>query len=269
MPDVIDINDALRMYLPKTLLVPPNETVPIAWHLHDKLPNEREYPYGTIELLNTSPRGPSRKQTRYATQVLIATSSAIAFTTGTLSYLLVQQDVEDIQSVTGTVSGAPHTFVQGTDYELSADDKTIVWLGATLPDNATNFTVNYRHRKYRRRFGMDGSVSVRLHVVTKDYTGASRKYDKSQMGWLLNLAMEHYLRLNAGKVLSKPPNTAPTPYHLEAAAGDFLSSNKEYVDPSEGVISYSLDFKVNASYIVQRPEVEAILTLGITPEILP
>lgn len=272
MPDVIDLNDALRVYLPKTFELPPDVTLTdFQWFLHDRLPGDRTYPYGTYELLNTSPRGPGRKQTRRATLVLVEATDTPTFTTGTMSYLLVQQDVESITTVTGTLAATPgHVFVEGTDYELDDDDKTLVWLPAgDEPDNGTVFTVVYDHRKYRRQFGADGTVTVRLHVVAKDYAGPTRKFDKSQIAWLLALATEQYLRLNSGRVLSSPPSNAPVPFHLEAAAGHFLSSNKEYVDPSEGINSWAVDFQVRASYILQNPATEAILSLGITPEIVP
>lgn len=269
MPEVIDLNDALRVYLPKTLSLPPDVTISnFQWMLHDDINDDRTYPYGTIELLNTTPRFAGRKQTRQATQVLLTQVDTIAFAAGTLTYELVQWDAESIQSVTGTRLGVAHTFAAGTDFTLSGL-KTITWTpGGNKPDDATNFVVTYKHRKYRRHFGMDGSVSVRLHIVAKAYQGPTRKYTKAQMAWLLALAVEQYLRLNAGKVLYKPPNNAPVPLHLEATASDVLSTSKEYIDPSEGIESWAVDFRVNASYIVRNPEVEAVLTLGIEPEVM-
>lgn len=70
-----------------------------------------------------------------------------------MEYVLSHQPVLSVNSVTGTISGSPYTFVEGTDYvfvedttsdyknSAKAQDK-IVWLqGGTLPE--TEYTINY------------------------------------------------------------------------------------------------------------------------------
>ena len=161
LPEVIDLTDAIRNYLPKSLEIPPDVTLDsFKWHLHDKLPSDRQYPYGTIEILNSSTRGPPRKQTRYATKVLITAIDTPTYSTGADTQLLVQQDVESITSVVGTLASIPlHSFIQDVDYQLDDDDRNLSWLmGGDKPDNGTAYTITYRHRKYRRQYGADGTT---------------------------------------------------------------------------------------------------------------
>jgi hypothetical protein len=74
------------------------------------------------------------------------------FHTGTTEYPLTELPVSSIGAVSGTVSGNPYTFVQGTDYVLTDADgdgfrDSVDWsLGGTDPDDGTNFAVTYARK---------------------------------------------------------------------------------------------------------------------------
>ena len=71
-----------------------------------------------------------------------ATAEKHTFHTGTTVYNLNYTTNGDIDSITGTVSGNPHTFVHLTDYSYDYSGH-ITWLGATEPDDDTVFAVTY------------------------------------------------------------------------------------------------------------------------------
>lgn len=77
--------------------------------------------------------------------------------TGATTSRLVFQPATDITLVTGTKSGSPYTFIEGTDYEMNieTDDRSIVyqvlkWLSGSRPDMDTLVTVNYTYDKLVR-----------------------------------------------------------------------------------------------------------------------
>ena len=79
------------------------------------------------------------------------TDETHTYTTGTDIYELTNLPTSNISMVTGTLSGIPHTFLKGTDYRLIDDDSdgyydSAEWLGVTLPDNGTDFAVNYQRK---------------------------------------------------------------------------------------------------------------------------
>jgi len=78
--------------------------------------------------------------------------------TASQEFIMQHQPVRSVSSVTGIVSAAPYTFVEGVDYDVEFDPSTIyngsVRLetkivfrlgmgGATMPDDGTNITINY------------------------------------------------------------------------------------------------------------------------------
>lgn len=262
--DTLDLDDAVHLYLPKSLTMANGEVLSgLAWHVHDDLPENRSYPLLSFENLNEVPRGPVRKNTPNVTEVLTEQEDDITFVDGTLDYELSQHDAESITSVTGTLSGSPHTFVLTTDYIL-LDLKTIRWTGTgDMPDDDTEFTVTYDHRMYKRQFGADGTATYRLHIAAKQHgTGANRR-GKSKMAKMVAQAVSNYLRLNAGKVMYKPPLTTQTPYTQEVSAGDLISANREYGDPSEGIVAWAVDFNVKVSSVIHGPLIPTILTAPI------
>lgn len=76
---------------------------------------------------------------------------AHSYTTGTDEYELTNLPTSNISMVTGTLSGIPHTFLKGTDYQLIDNNSdgfydSISWLGVVLPDNGTDFSVSYQRK---------------------------------------------------------------------------------------------------------------------------
>lgn len=61
---------------------------------------------------------------------------------------LNQDGISNISSVSGLLSSVPHNFVEGTDFSLMPDLKSIEWLGGgDKPDNGTVYTVSYTYRQ--------------------------------------------------------------------------------------------------------------------------
>lgn len=266
MSDVYDLDDAVNLYLPKTLTMANGEILTgLVWHNAEELPENRTYPLLSFEALPESPRGPGRKITPNKTMVPTTQADTIEFETGTLDYTLTEQDAIAIQSVTGTLSGAPHTFVLTTDYIL-LDLKTIRWTGTgDLPDNATDFVVTYTHRMYRRHFGADSTQTYRLHIAAKQYGTGANQRGRSKMAKMMALAVAQYLRLNSGRVMYKPPLATQVPYTEEISSGDYLSTNREFGDPSEGIVIWAVDFQVKISSVIRAPATQAILDVPLLP----
>ena len=77
-------------------------------------------------------------------------AEAQTYATGTTIYELNNLPFSAISLVTGTFSGTPsHTFISGTDYQAKIDEgfnQSIEWLGADLPDDATDFHITYNRK---------------------------------------------------------------------------------------------------------------------------
>jgi uncharacterized phage protein gp47/JayE len=65
------------------------------------------------------------------------------YSTGTLIYTLDYPDGSSVIGVKGTFGGSEHTFVEGVDYVFNTSPAEIEWLGADLPDDATEFFTSY------------------------------------------------------------------------------------------------------------------------------
>lgn len=278
VPGTINLLEALRAVMPATLLMDSGATSPtIQWYLKEEYPKRTgnndatplQWPNGVIEVLRSNIRGRQRYD-KGAKKVPTSQVDPIAFVTGTLSYLVTQQDVEAVQSVTGTVGGSPHTFVVDTDYtvEDTNDDgglDSIVWTsGGTKPDNATNFTVTYTHRMYTRLWGMDGRMAVRAIIRCKKADNfATKDYFKSTLAETMGDALEMYLRRNSGKVLVKPHASTPVTLTGTAVLGLVLSAGPMLVDDSDTVAGWAVDFQVRLSRVFADPATQAILTATI------
>src|SRR5688572_4056163 len=125
-----DLLGAVRRALPKSLKILNGETITaFQWYLDGELPvtppaaqgKPYPYPHGVFRILP-----PVRIRNAVAAAAnepyrleLVSKVEPIAYATGTLTYEVAEQDIESVQSVTGTVSGAPHTFVATTDYTFT------------------------------------------------------------------------------------------------------------------------------------------------------
>ncbi len=73
------------------------------------------------------------------------------YITDTNEYELTNLPISSISMITGIISGAPYTFLKGTDYQLIDDDSdghsdSVEWLGVNIPDNGTDFSVSYQRK---------------------------------------------------------------------------------------------------------------------------
>jgi len=87
-------------------------------------------------------------------EVLEEVNEDRVYVSGTLSYQLIRQPVNSVSSITGTAGGGAYTFILNTDYVVDMDynsisrgtinaQSAIRFLGATLPDAGSTFTVIY------------------------------------------------------------------------------------------------------------------------------
>lgn len=73
------------------------------------------------------------------------------YITDTNEYELDNLPTSNISMITGSLLGVPHTFLKGTDYQIIDNDSdgyfdSVQWLGVDLPDNGTDFSVNYQRK---------------------------------------------------------------------------------------------------------------------------
>lgn len=113
-------------------------------------------------------------------QVLTPISEVVLYTTtGSQEFILQHQPAKSVTSITGVVSSAPYTFIQGTDYNFVLDpttlfngstlltNKVVFNIGGTNPDNATNITINYVYDSLIEslQLGYDADDN---HIITAD-----------------------------------------------------------------------------------------------------
>lgn len=69
-------------------------------------------------------------------------------------YTLDKAPIDEILEVTGILDGSSHTFVEGTDFELSSDSERIIWKNdpADRPDAGSIFNVTYKSESIISRY---------------------------------------------------------------------------------------------------------------------
>lgn len=86
-------------------------------------------------------------------------------------YALNNGEIVDIIEVVGTVGGTPgYVFLEDTDYEVVGTN-TIRWLGATTPDDSTDFFVSYEHYMKLVKKGIEYKDTLTIDVVAEDIKG--------------------------------------------------------------------------------------------------
>lgn len=90
---------------------------------------------------------------------LVQVSEPHTFNSSNLKVSLFRNPARSVSSITGTVSGSPYTFIEGTDYEVTIDlvslfngstkaNSYITFLSlGTLPDNSSIITITYTINK--------------------------------------------------------------------------------------------------------------------------
>ena len=94
------------------------------------------------------------------------------FHSGTSSYILDNGFITSIDTVSGTVSGSPYTF-SSADYEISENKTSILFTGTTLPDDNTDFAVDYKYRMLKRVLGGVYEVMLAVNIYDIDYRDPS------------------------------------------------------------------------------------------------
>lgn len=95
-------------------------------------------------------------------------SEGHVYVSGTDEYTLLEQPVSIIgATIDGTLTGAPHSFVKGTDYELTFGlEDAVTWLAGDKPDVGTTFTCAYSRK---------GSGANLVQVIGRDIKALIRE----------------------------------------------------------------------------------------------
>jgi len=143
-----------------------------------------------VEVMAVGPNDPGMLRSEYGGKVdvfvrpssysagLVSESENIVFVSGTNTYVLTYQPIRVSSSatVTGTYLGSAHTFVETSDFVLSADTgqesgsnraaDSISWVG-NKPDDGTVFTITYNSVGYiaTAQDLIDGDT---YHILTAD-----------------------------------------------------------------------------------------------------
>lgn len=94
-------------------------------------------------------------------------TDTITFVSGTSLYDLSRTKVKEITEVKGILGGLVHTFVDGTDYQLTGDQ--IEWLGVDEPDDSTEFDVTFIAKWINVLLGGEKFDNLSVNIYTKDY----------------------------------------------------------------------------------------------------
>lgn len=136
--------------------------------------------------------------------ILKTMAETFSYTVNKNSYVLNNCPVHNIQSVTATVNGELITLENGTDYYLKINTEniysdtlksndSIVFNGYTLPDNNTNFTVNYTYNalvktvqnllnEQQKNFFITGTILVAETTAEELYLTLSIKLNYDYTG---------------------------------------------------------------------------------------
>lgn len=261
-----NVFEALASALPKTLYLPGGVSVAVAWHPRRRMPQglqPRANPHGVFEILRYRPKNAVSAAGRPPyREALTAATYPFAYATGTLSYLLEEEDVAAVSSVTGTVGGSPHTFVANTDYTFTVDS-LVFTSGGTKPDNGTQVTVQYTHRLYYPRRAMDGVYTCRAILRCADGTFGGREYPKEALAPTLSDSLVLLMRNAANTRLTRPASPSPAePYTGSVFLGDVLTAQPIFDDESGTIEAWAVDFTVEVAGIFELAAVRSILDIA-------
>lgn len=174
-------------------------------------------------------------------------------------YTLRKAPIKEIEEVTGVYNGdSGHTFVKGTDYELSADNERIVWLNGDRPDDNTDFFVDYRSRSIIDRYLESGEEELDEVEAEIEETLSSKVVSGAQG--------EELDRIGAlfGETIGKRRGRTDQQYrlYLKSVARSFISRGTKSgiktaisaaTDVPVGDITIIEDFNDNAYEVVVVP----------------
>lgn len=205
-----DVEAALHAALPASLTIATGDAIELDWYnARAAIPRTRVFPHGTFRIRPEAQQGGPPKHFGTRTANASATD-VITFASGTLDYLLAQRDAASITSITGTLAGNAHTFVSGTDYSLVGSDPeddfldTVSWLQAgDKPDDTTQFTVIYAHRRWEDilvgRSTIPFMLTLHVKPLASGLLGATQAYDHTTLGPMLGRALQDTLAFSRNK----------------------------------------------------------------------
>jgi hypothetical protein len=267
----LNITEAVAAIIPRTLKTETGATATVDWQLRRSLPRGAQpftYPRGVFDILpGAAVRFPNRSPGGIDASTASATDSD-TFVSGTLSYNVVQRDISSVTSVSGTVSGSPHTFVATTDYTFT--DDAIVFTGTgVLPDNGTVFARTYTHRLFARRWEAAARYNVRAMLYVKDAIGSAaiggKEYPKEVLAQVLGESLEQQLRRKSGTQL-KVAGTS-TEMTRQAMVGPVSSSMMGVPDESESIAIWIVDFRIDRHHHFADAAVERIRTTTVGSDV--
>lgn len=267
MPGPINLYDSIHLKLPKTLDTPEGDSIALQWFIQAELPNKSAVvnnPHGVFSILNQSPTTRVRQYHGSSTRTEEDTD-VFAYADGTLTYEVEEQDIDSVTSVDGFVGAAPFTFVEDTDFTVQSDGITFLEAG-TLPDDASNVTIVYDYTVHVPLFLQRSTLTARAIVRVKEFTAPSgRQYQKSVGAQVLGEALEQHIRRQSGDVMQKPvAGGNHEDYHLEASLGKVISSRPIFIDQSESLAGWAVDFQIKRAQLYEDAGTQAIKTAGVT-----
>ena len=100
------------------------------------------------------------------------TGESHGYSVAVTDYALNNGEIESITELKGTVGGTPdYVFIENTDYEVVGTN-TIRWLGATTPDDSTDFFTTYNHYMKQIKKGIEYKDTLTVDVVAEDVKGS-------------------------------------------------------------------------------------------------
>ena len=260
MAGPVDFISLFAKELPSSLTVHNGDTITgIVWREADepssfpkKADGSANFPFGTFAIISQVPDNITGRvgRPRYEEEEVLQTPT---YTSNVTDYAL-SQDLIRLVSVTGTLSGNPHTFVEGTDFIIThIPNQDLVpsilrWMPlGDKPDDSTPFSIDYRYPRVYEGL-LDRSiitVRVALYCGTLDdgERGATEYWTKTRLAMALGEALVGKFRLNSqGKALTGTP---------ELQFGPVSTLGVVDVDRGDSHVRYTMDVRLRRLHIME------------------
>lgn len=236
--EILDVKRLVGAWLPKELKSAYDDTFVIKWQDEEEYAERPKAPFATFRFMNPV-QGRTIKNFRKDRRQ-VQTTETFTFADGQPDYQVATRDIDVIVSVTGTLAGVDHTFVQGTDYEKASSPNytfssdLLHWIdGGAKPDDDTDFVLTYKYVVIDFFSAQNSTEVVRLTLHVTDLkmntdAGISRDYVKNRLCDQLYEGLMAFLTNNSGKNLA--PNQGSLVYrgaqqinNLRSDKGESLS----------------------------------------------
>lgn len=245
----VDVATALHGMLPKQLRMPNGDLITIDWYDGDPTQKlePRNYPYGIFTRISKTPVGIPRYLSLQEIRLDADPETYTYDADGDQVYPVVQRDIAGpVTGVEGTAGGVDHTFIENTDFEVvSLEGYTtpgaIEWLpGGTLPDDGTDFTIEYQHRMVDFLVVSRSILTYRLTMHCSSLAigqrGATVAYDRAILADFASDFLDEWLAVRKGSKLAGP--------NAELIVGEMALSGRLPIDEDETVHRVVTDLRL-------------------------